>query len=86
MQSLTAWNEDKQKKLEEAKDLMDFAIKVYEAQAKAGRYFLHENPVGASSWNLPSIKKLKAKKGVETKIADLCMYGLKTAGKIERNR
>ena len=81
LQNLTEWNANKQKKYEEATDLMNFAAKVYETQMKAGRYFVHENPIGASSWTLPSIQRLKHKKGVEEKIADLCMYGLKTTGK-----
>ena len=37
---------------------LDFSAKVYRAQMRAGRYFIHEHPQSASSWKVESIEKL----------------------------
>ena len=38
----------------QAVKLLYVAVDVYEEQIRAGRYFLHEHPVGASAWWRPS--------------------------------
>ena len=52
--------------------------KLYAIQWRAGRYFLHEHPEGASSWEEQCIKSLLAKEDVIRVDADQCMYGLKS--------
>ena len=37
---------------------------LYRMQMAAGRYFLHEHPHGATSWDLDVIKELESKAGV----------------------
>ena len=43
-----------------------------------GKYFLHEHPATASSWDLEAIRKLEQEEQVMITVADQCMYGLKT--------
>ena len=46
------------RKLAEGRALLRFATEIYEVQVANGRHFLHEHPVGASSWKEACIKKL----------------------------
>ena len=39
-----------------AKMHVDFVVSLYFDQLQAGRYFLHEHPQWATSWQLPSIQ------------------------------
>ena len=54
---------------------LDFCIMLYREQMKYGRYFLHEHPAYASSWQEPTMKKLMGEAGVETATCDQCLYG-----------
>ena len=72
------------KSAEEVKQRMDygrrhleFCARLCEIQWREGRYFLHEHPQGASSWQEECIKKLMGKNGVQRVVGDQCMYGLK---------
>jgi len=48
---------------------MEFVAELYEMQLKAGRYFLHEHPSGASSWGFDCMKKLASHpKVIQTKV------------------
>ena len=49
---------DKQAKLEQAKEHIRFCIKLYRLQMKKGRYFLHEHPQGADSWQMEEVEQL----------------------------
>ena len=60
---------------------LEFCVKLYNMQLEAGRYFLHEHPYGASSWNEPCIQKMMEKNNVVKVMGDQCMYGLKSKGK-----
>jgi hypothetical protein len=64
----------------EAKVLLDFAMQIYEVQLKAGRHFLHEHPQSASSWQDSRMVKMLAHPRVNTVVAHLCQYGMKTMG------
>jgi hypothetical protein len=64
----------------EAKVLLDFAMQIYEVQLKAGRHFLHEHPQSASSWQDTKMVKMLAHPRVNTVVAHLCQYGMKTMG------
>ena len=54
---------------------MEVLASLYAEQAAAGRYFLHEHPSGALSWNLTAIKDLRELPGVVRVNADQCQYG-----------
>ena len=47
-------------------------------QVEAGRWFLHEHPAGATSWQMAQMVKLSRETGVVINVADQCMYGLRT--------
>eukprot|EP00973_Karenia_brevis_P071117 9880493-Karenia_brevis.AAC.1 len=49
--------EDVQKRWEEAVMHIEFCAFIYKLQAEHGRYFLHEHPLGATSWQLPAIQE-----------------------------
>ena len=54
---------------------IDFVCSLYEEQLSGGRYFLHEHPIGASSWEIQSIKKLLETPGFTRVRGDQCQYG-----------
>ena len=54
---------------------LDFVAEIYKDQIDADRYFLHEHPVAASSWSLPSIEALLEMNGVQKVRGDQCQYG-----------
>ena len=64
--------------LEEGIDHMGYACALYSKQAKSGRYFIHEQPATASSWDLPCVQRVAAMKGVQVVRFDQCMFGLTT--------
>ncbi len=72
------WSDDREAQLVEAKRHIEFVVSIYKKQLEAGRYFLHEHPAGATSWDLDEIKKLQKETNVQISIADQCQYGLKT--------
>ena len=53
-------------------------MKIAKLQMSKGAYFLFEHPAHATSWEMPSVKEVFNKKGVNTVIGDQCMYGLVT--------
>ena len=59
---------------------MDFVCELYREQALAGRYFLHEHPLGASSWKLECIQKVAEMAGVHLVHGDQCQYGASSGG------
>ena len=64
----------------EARGYLEFSCRVYQAQYRAGRVFLHEHPSSASSWEEQSITKLMELPGIEKYQLDMCRYGLKPDG------
>ena len=64
---------------QDALEMVDFAVKVCRMQAKAGRYFLFEHPLCATSWKLTSLAKLKKEVGVMGAVSDMCAFGMKAA-------
>ena len=81
--TLQQWNKNRlsdewKEKMMEAKEQIKFVVDLYKEQVKNGRWFLHEHPTGASSWDLEEIQKLQEELGVQVVTADQCMYGLKT--------
>ena len=54
---------------------MQFVAELYAEQIQGGRYFLHEHPDGASSWELPCVMELSKMPNVQRIVGDQCMYG-----------
>ena len=57
---------------------LKFCSQLYKIQVDNGRYFLHEHPETATSWQESCIRKLFKEHGVERVVEDQCMYGLKS--------
>ena len=58
---------------------LEFCIELYREQLLHGRYFLHEHPAYATSWQEEAMRGLMGEHGVETATCDQCMYGCKSA-------
>ena len=58
---------------------LEFCIELYREQLRHGRYFLHEHPAYATSWQEEAMRGLMGEQGVETATCDQCMYGCKSA-------
>ena len=69
-----------EKMLKEARRHLHFVISLYQLQLADNRHFLHEHPVGATSWKDPYMERILNHPRVGTTVADQCMYGLTTAG------
>ena len=52
-----------------------FVTELYQIQMDGGRYFLHENPESASSWERPPMARLACDPRVERVVGDQCQYG-----------
>ena len=57
---------------------MWFCCELYKLQAEAGRYFLHEHPAQATSWQLAEVRELLETNGVQRVVGDQCQYGQET--------
>ena len=55
---------------------LNFCIKVYLQQVKAGRFFVHEHPDAASSWKIEGMIELMMMAGVDAARVDMCQFGL----------
>ena len=73
-------SEEQRQELVEAKEHIKFVVELYKEQVKNGRWFLHEHPAQATSWDMEEIKQMAAETGVKITTADQCMYGLRTWG------
>ena len=54
---------------------MEFVTQLYRDQVAEGRYFLHEHPQFASSWDLEFVKRVMQLLGVDRTRGDQCKYG-----------
>ena len=54
---------------------MDFVVSVYREQLENGRYFVHEHPANATSWQLKSVENLMQASEVGRVVGDQCQYG-----------
>eukprot|EP00973_Karenia_brevis_P012630 1713512-Karenia_brevis.AAC.1 len=68
--------DEAQRRWREALIHLNFCVQVYKLQIEGGRYFLHEHPTGASSWQMPSIESVLRKHGVIRTKAHQCAYNL----------
>ena len=61
--------------LKRARQHLEFCVELYREQAKAGRYFVHEHPAYASSWQTDIIEGMMSDPGIVKATCDQCMYG-----------
>ena len=61
-----------------AKKRLEFCIRLYEIQWESGRYFLHEHPHDARSWQEDMMKILMRRQGVQRVVGDQCQFGFKS--------
>ncbi len=54
---------------------MRFMCRLYRMQHEAGRFFLHEHPWQASSWELSCVRAIMALNGVRRIMANQCQLG-----------
>ena len=71
--------EEVQRRMEYGRTHLQFCAKLYAIQWKAGRYFLHEHPAEATSWQEECIARILKKQGVIKVTGDQCMYGLQSS-------
>ncbi len=71
--------------IEQKKQLLARAIRhirscvsLYWEELKNGRYFLHEHPASAKSWQLPEMIQLLTHPGVVKVVGHMCAYGMKS--------
>ena len=70
--------EEVNQRLDHGRTHLGFCMKFYDIQWREGRYFVHEHPQAAKSWEEECVPKLLAKNDVQRVIGDKCMYGLKS--------
>ena len=58
LQNLQLRNDAGDKRLDNATKHIKFAVAVYRRQKRQGRYFLHEHPHGADSWQMEEVQEL----------------------------
>ena len=54
---------------------------MYNIQCKANRYFAHEHPSSASSWNRPEVFAMLLQEEVELVEVDMCHFGMVASDK-----
>ena len=52
-----------------------FCCEVYKLQADAGRYYLHEHPANATSWQFEEVRELLQLDSTRQVMSDQCQYG-----------
>ena len=72
--------EERTQRLEAARIHLEFMCEVYKIQAKNKRYYVHEHPATAASWQEKCvIETQRSTKGVMV-MADMCRFGMVTHG------
>ena len=68
---------------QEAVMLLQFPVDIYWDQVSRGKFFLHEHPATASSWDLPIIRELAEHPGVSvaTVLGVRCLGGTFNIGR-----
>ena len=70
------WPEGERERRMIASDVhLKFVAELYDLQMKEGRYFLHENPEGAKSWEREPMMDLAKNPKVSRIVGDQCQYG-----------
>ena len=61
--------------LRRAKQHLEFCVELYRIQVQGGRYFVHEHPAYASSWQTEIMESIMKDDGVTKATCDQCQYG-----------
>ena len=56
--------------------MLEFGIEMCPMQLRAGRAFVFEHPLTASSWEIAAAQELMNMKSVETSVFEMCQYGM----------
>ena len=56
--------EEKQNRIDYGRRHLEFCMSLYEIQWREGRYFLHEHPESASSWQEECVRRMFKRQGV----------------------
>ena len=67
---------EKEQRLAYGRKHLEFCMQLYELQWREGRYFVHEHPEAASSWNEQCVRQMMNRQGVIQVTGDQCRYGL----------
>ena len=65
-----------EKEMKNARSHIKFCIELYRIQMSSGRFFMHEHPHSASSWQLPEIMEMLCHRDVDSVTCDMCAYGM----------
>ena len=57
--------------------MLEFGIELCQIQRRAGRGFLFEHPLTASSWEVGAVQQLQSEKGVLTSVFEMCQFGMR---------
>ena len=69
-------DEERRRRMKEARKQLRFCVKIYKYQMSQNRYYVHEHPMCAKSWDEPEMKAMMRKeKNILAKL-DQCQYGL----------
>lgn len=69
--------EEYQRQRQRAVDHLAFAFELYALQAKHGRYFLHEHPLSANSWDEKCVIDFVLQhSGLSTTVTHMCQFGM----------
>ena len=69
--------EEKKKIMDEARLHLRFTMELYHLQLSEGRYFIHEHPAYASSWDEDCTRQIMELAGTQIVLADQCRHGMK---------
>ena len=58
---------------------LEFCCNIYLEQVRGGRYFVHEHPLTATSWQVECMDKLRKMPMVYTAEGHMCAYGMTSA-------
>ena len=65
---------------DEAIHYLKVCMRVYNMQVDGGRYFVHEHPLAAGSWDLDIVRAVQELPGVQVVKTDLCQFGMTAVG------
>ena len=57
-----------------------FCVELYNEQVQGGRWFLHEQPAAAQSWNLAAVKELSKDPNNQVVLGHMCRHGMHIEG------
>ena len=61
-----------------AVSMVNFCVRVAELQEAAGRFYYFEHPLGASSWGLTDLRRLREKATTYSVAVHMCQFDLRT--------